>query len=511
MVSAQRYLGLLDEADLVITHGGTTLVHALERSVPVLCLPWTSSEAAWAVRAEEHGAGMLYPMYRRPLEWRVDDTVHPSTPLAGHWSLPISAQGLSRCVQRILEEPATGLQPLIWRSDCRRLGAASIWSTSCGALDDRAASGRSARPPSRWSTGKTGALMLRSRRELSAVSASLREKAEHSVSGGESALIEMLGDRLVSVLRSHNTPSTLYYVRADGETYVVKVEFGRAPTLRDEIRWYRHAARRGLPRSLFITSHTGPCLSFLLLKCFGDGSTVDDLALAGESAGQLRHHVASAVDGDMELFRRTQRNVGQDHVHRLTERRLALRRSQARQFPYLQRLMDADVVTINGAGLASASRCLNRVFGDPRMVSYLTPDRVGMTFGDLHCGNILVHEGFTEVIDPRGGPLLPITYDFGKLVQSIEGGYGSIMAGRYVLRRTSGTVYELAPESVPGYASLAALLVASCGERRYLQSLYHAALHFTAMLPHHASAQEETTALYLCGVSLFDRLLARLA
>ncbi|MFE6176289.1 hypothetical protein [Streptomyces sp. NPDC056464] len=105
IVPAQRYLALLDEADLVITHGGTTLVHALERSVPVLCLPWTSSEAAWAEQAEAHGAGMLYPAYRRPLEWRVDDAVHPSTPLAGHWALPITAQELSRCLGRILEEP----------------------------------------------------------------------------------------------------------------------------------------------------------------------------------------------------------------------------------------------------------------------------------------------------------------------------------------------------------------------------------------------------------------------
>ncbi|WP_306944679.1 phosphotransferase [Streptomyces phaeochromogenes] len=353
--------------------------------------------------------------------------------------------------------------------------------------------------------------MLRSRAELSAVSAGLRERAEHPVSGGEPALIGMLGDRLVSVLRSHNTPSTLYYVRADGETYVVKVEFGRAPTLRDEIRWYRNAARRGLPRSLFITGHAGPGLSFLLLKCFGDGSTVDDLALAGESAGQLGRHVASAVDGDMELFHRTQRHVGQDHVHRLTERRLTLRRSHARKFPYLRTLMDVDVVTINGVGLPGVSRCLNRVFGDPCLVSYLTPDRVGMTFGDLHCGNILVREGSTEVVDPRGGPLLPITYDYGKLIQSVEGGYGAVMAGRYVLRRMGNTAYEFAPEVVPGYSSVAVLLAASCDERRYLQSLYYAALHFTAMLPHHASAQEETTALYLCGVSLFDKLLAQLA
>ncbi|MFE6176288.1 phosphotransferase [Streptomyces sp. NPDC056464] len=339
----------------------------------------------------------------------------------------------------------------------------------------------------------------------------LREQAEHSFSGGESALIGMLGDRLVSVLRSHNTPSTLYYVCADGETYVVKVEFGRAPTLRDEIRWYRDVARRGLPRSLFITGHAGPGLSFLLLKRFGDGSTVDDLALAGESAGQLGRHAASALDDDIELFHRTERHVGQDHVHQLTERRLAVRRSQAREFPYLRTLMDADVVTMNGAGLPGVSRCLNRLFGDPRLVSYLTPDRVGMTFGDLHCGNILVHEGSTEVVDPRGGHLLPITYDYGKLVQSVEGGYGAIMAGRYVLRRTGKAAYEFAVEAVPGYAGLAALLAARCDERSYLQSLFQAALHFVAMLPHHASAQEETTALFLCGVSLFDKLLALLA
>ncbi|MFI9769499.1 phosphotransferase [Streptomyces sp. NPDC052415] len=352
--------------------------------------------------------------------------------------------------------------------------------------------------------------MLRSRSELSAVCARLREQAEHPDGGGESALIGMLGDRLVGVLRSHNTPSTLYYVRADGETYVVKAEFGRAPTLRDEIRWYWSAARRGLPRRLFITGHTGPGLAFLLLKRFGEGATLDDLALAGESRGPIARHVASAVTCDLELFHRTQRQVGRDHVHRLTERRLALRYSQARNVPYLRTLMDADVVTVNGVGLPGLSRWLRRILSDPRLLAYLTPDRVGMTFGDLHCGNILVHEGLTEVVDPRGGPLLPISYDYGKLVQSVEGGYGVVMAGRYVLRRTWGTAYEFTPETVPGYSSLA-VLAASCDEQRYLQALYYAALHFMTMLPHHASDEKETTALYLCGLSLFYKLLARLA
>ncbi|MFD5116497.1 glycosyltransferase [Streptomyces sp. NPDC058391] len=106
MVPPQRYLELLGRADLVITHGGTTLVHAVERSVPVLCLPWTSSEAAWGVQVERQGSGILFPAYRRPLEWRVDRTVHPSAPLAGHWSPQITAEGLRQSVRRILDEPS---------------------------------------------------------------------------------------------------------------------------------------------------------------------------------------------------------------------------------------------------------------------------------------------------------------------------------------------------------------------------------------------------------------------
>ncbi|MFF4893434.1 glycosyltransferase family protein [Micromonospora chersina] len=103
MVSPSDYLALLDRADAVITHGGTTLVHALERSVPVLCLPWTSSESAWAVRAEEHAAGLLYPEYRRPLEWRIDPAVGADVEVAGHWSIPVTAAGLRTALHRVLD------------------------------------------------------------------------------------------------------------------------------------------------------------------------------------------------------------------------------------------------------------------------------------------------------------------------------------------------------------------------------------------------------------------------
>ncbi|MGW4371337.1 hypothetical protein ACWEKT_37430 [Nocardia takedensis] len=103
VVPPQRFMELLERADLVITAGGTTLVHALERLVPVLCLPWTSSEAAWGVQAEKHGAGLLHPAYRQPLEWRIDPQVHSRVAVAGHWSLDMTASGLGDLIGMLLD------------------------------------------------------------------------------------------------------------------------------------------------------------------------------------------------------------------------------------------------------------------------------------------------------------------------------------------------------------------------------------------------------------------------
>ncbi|MFD5033117.1 phosphotransferase [Streptomyces sp. NPDC058405] len=321
----------------------------------------------------------------------------------------------------------------------------------------------------------------------------------------------MLGHRLLSTVTSHNTPTTLYYFSAGGATYVLKVEFGQGQTLRDEIQWYRDTARISLPRELFVGSHIGKNFSFVLLKYFGDGSTVDDAALAGAPAHELGRHIVRALRGEAELFERTKRSATSAQMHLLVTRRYDQRRTQALAFPYLRRLMDARFVTVNGESLHGPAHCWSRTADAKPILEYLTPRQVGMTFGDLHCGNILIGGSSTEVVDPRGGALLPVTYDYGKLVQSIEGDYGAIMAGRYVLRRPADGEYEFAADSTAGYAGLAALMAEHCDERLYLQSLYQAALHFSAMLPHHASAEEETTALYLSGTVLFNKLLARLA
>jgi hypothetical protein len=346
--------------------------------------------------------------------------------------------------------------------------------------------------------------------ELSAILVVLQREAEWPRLGTELSVTEVLGEHLESIVRSHNTPSVIFHFSQGDMAYVLKVEFGHAPTMTREIQWYRDAIRIGRPSGLYVGSHIGTSFSFMILRRFGDGSTVDDAALAGASAHELESHVASALRRDTSMLERTRTTVALAHVHGLAADRFHRRRAQSMSYPYLRSLLGSPFVEVNGERFRTPDWSWKQIADKQSVVEYLTPQEIGMTFGDLHCGNILVSGSATEVVDPRGGSLLPITYDYGKLVQSIDGGYGAIMAGRYALRELRDGQYEFSVETPPGYKQLATSFSDHFDERQYMQSLYQAALHFTAMLPHHASEPAETTALYLSGILLFNKLITRL-
>ncbi|MFF4893433.1 phosphotransferase [Micromonospora chersina] len=337
----------------------------------------------------------------------------------------------------------------------------------------------------------------------------------HQASGSpprtEQAITDCLGNHLISIVRSHNTPSTIWRFRAGQQAYVLKADVGRGAALRLELRWYLRAAAVGLPRGLFVLGQEGPAFTFLVLRQFGDTATLDDAALAGRTAADLQGHLRRAAAMNATLFRRTRRRVPVEAVHGVAAHRIDKRVAESMSYPYLLPLLTGRTVTVNGMPLQGLMRSWRDVVDRKSTVRLLTPAEIGLIFGDLHCGNILVDGSGTEVVDPRGGPLLPTAYDFGKLVQSVEGGYGAIMAGRYRLRRIAEDEYEIDVDTPPGYAALAAWLPQWLGDHRYQQALYQAAQHFLAMLPHHASARRETLALALSGMLQFQRLREALA
>ncbi|MET8463585.1 phosphotransferase [Micromonospora zamorensis] len=336
-------------------------------------------------------------------------------------------------------------------------------------------------------------------------------QASGSSSATEQAITDYLGDRLISIIRSHNTPSTIWRFRAGKQAYVLKAELGSATTLQRELRWYLRAAAVGLPRGLFVLGQAGSAFTFLLLRQFGDTATLDDAALTGRAAGDLGGHLRRAAAMNATLFRRTRRGVPVEVVHGVAARRIDKRVAEGMSHPYLLPLLTGRTVTVNGIPLQGLVRSWRDVADRESAVRLLTQAEVGLIFGDLHCGNILVDGIETEIVDPRGGPLLPMAYDLGKLVQSVEGGYGAIMTGSYRLRCVAEDEYEIEIDMPPGYAALAAWLRQWLGDHRYQQALYQAAQHFLAMLPHHASARRETLALALSGILQFQRLREALA
>ncbi|MGW4371338.1 hypothetical protein ACWEKT_37435 [Nocardia takedensis] len=334
----------------------------------------------------------------------------------------------------------------------------------------------------------------------------MRLCSERPDSSPESTVRNILGNHSCVVVNSHNTPTILYFVDLDGSPHVFKVEFGTANTLIREIAWYRNAVYFNLQARLFLGAHVGTYFSFLLLKVFGDTSTVDDIALNGAGSTEIWIPIIDSIEKDTRMYEKTSRSVTSNYVQEWIVRRLDLRVDQALKHGYLRNLITGDSVVLNGDLLRPLRMYLQYLASNEQIVDYIAPSRIGIIYGDLHCGNIVVDKLSSEVIDPRSGDLLPIEYDFGKVIQSVEGCYGSIMARQFSLQMVSAGQYEYSVQKPDGYIGLESRMAKYLGDRRYVQSLYQCATHFIAMLPHHASQARETTALYLSGMMMWARL-----
>ncbi len=102
-VSVEEFDESLADASVVVTSGGATMTHALSVGVPVVCVPWTASEATHGMRAAEANAGLLPAEFLSPLEWRFDTAV--GAEVAGLWGETIGAKRLEALITEALDDP----------------------------------------------------------------------------------------------------------------------------------------------------------------------------------------------------------------------------------------------------------------------------------------------------------------------------------------------------------------------------------------------------------------------
>lgn len=179
----------------------------------------------------------------------------------------------------------------------------------------------------------------------------------------------------------------------------------------------------------------------------------------------------------------------------------------ARSFPYLQALLGSESVQVNGKTLAGPYHCVLAVQQNEELRAYLSPDQAGLIHGDAHAGNLLVAENRVYLIDPKGADHFPLEYDTGRMYWSMSG-WNAIVLGEYSLAEKDDG-YELDIKRRQQYLDGFRRFRNYFSAQEYHRAMYSAAMQYLTRI-HHASEQEETTALYLRGLQIFDELLTEL-
>jgi len=338
---------------------------------------------------------------------------------------------------------------------------------------------------------------------------SLRPDSPGGLMRGIESLLGVGGFRRIE---RHNTRSVGFVTEATDIPLFVKAEYGECSATHREADWYSRVARR-LPRSTaYIASVCGRNHAVVVLRYLGDAATLDESAARGAvDAGQTLAVVRRMLELDERLLLSSGTvRIDPAKADVFTIRHLR-RRSASLRFGFLRRLILDDGLEVDGAWLPSPDRCLAVIDALPALHRYLTPTRYGQIHGDLHGGNILLSAAEVCLIDPNGSPLLPRSYDDGKILHSLQGGYGAIMSGAYELESLGNRRIRLAVRIPASYREAADAWIRTLSDRRYAQALYAEAMHFVAMLPHYAAEPEETTVLYLTACRVFQQLFAVLS
>lgn len=321
-------------------------------------------------------------------------------------------------------------------------------------------------------------------------------------------LRNIIANRLERVIETHNTASVIF-IFTDTTKLLIKAEFGSDTATHREIAWYnREEVKKSQASAKYIDSHNGENYALLLLEFVEGSKTIDELVMSGFTDPSLIcSYVRKAIDTDRALFNQTRAASSVNEVDAFYQAKYLARRQESDSIPFLRDLFSNPSIQINGKEYLTPDAAMERIKTTPRLLERLTPTEMGLIHGDLHSGNILTKDGDIFLIDPNGNPMMPLEYDIGKIFHSVHGNYGSIMKGSYSLQQKSPASFLFSLDHPVSYDAVFADLCQYIEREELLRSLYAEALHFATMLPHHAANENETVALFLRCVQLFDDLL----
>lgn len=320
----------------------------------------------------------------------------------------------------------------------------------------------------------------------------------------------ILADYHAETIDTHNTSSAIMIFSLTSGKYALKIEFGSQTATQKEINWYKSLRTGNTATPVFLGGYEGEKYSFLLLQYIESAINLDDLA--NEKTGkELIDYIHQAWKYNQLIFDAGEKvKLNTENADKFFIYKYQKRRTEASSFPYLESLYRQKSFLINDRVLLSPDHYVERILADTVLASYLTPEIGGKIHGDLHCGNILISQSRVYLIDPNGAKNIPLEYDCGKILHSIHGYYGQIMRGDYTLLKSRPREYNFSIREPQIFRECLNSFKESLSDQQFLRGMYAEAMHFATMLPHHGSKPEETTALFIRCMQIFDELFNRL-
>ena len=316
-------------------------------------------------------------------------------------------------------------------------------------------------------------------------------------------------NRDVSVLRDYSAGSnaTTILCLGDGKTFFRKYAFGKdAQKLSDQIRWIRDNASK-LPLPEILRSEENEVYCYYDMPYHADAVGLFEYAHSQpcEKSEELVKKVLDLLRNS--LYGDSKEKVSKNKIKEYVDKKVTANIEKIRSARKLKNLTEYETLVINGKEYRNLS-FYEKYLKPDYLLGIFEGDTVSCVHGDLTVENIVCRrdgagDEMFYLIDPNGGNIIEsYELDFGKLLQSLHGGYEFLMAVREV-NINGNHIDFLFPGSLV-YTNLKAAVDRYFEENydsKTIRSIYfHEIVHWLRLMPYKIDKNIRTAPVFYAGL-----------
>ena len=307
----------------------------------------------------------------------------------------------------------------------------------------------------------------------------------------------------VSILEDHSAGSNaVTLLCTDGTaTFYRKFAIGTdGEKLYDQIRWLQeHQKVIALPKIINVKKEDTYCSYDMEYK----GSAQNFFTyIHTHTAEQSWMILKEAMDAMRNRLYQFDDHADHSAINKYVEQKVVKNLNNIKKSPILSDILKYQDVYVNGVRYSNLGS-FERFFDVNHLSDVFSESPICDIHGDLTIENIICDEDSYYLIDPNTGNILECPYlDFGKLFQSLHGGYEFLMRVREASvsdNRINFTYMRSSAYDVL-YQHLRQYILDAYGEQVLRQVYYHELIHWLRLMPYKLNHLGEKSLIFYAGM-----------